>query len=217
MRVICPARRWLALPLVIGIAAGAAGLATPRAASGDAAGSATFLGAPGTKSPPHRLQGLEMFALGRDHRHRGTNVMSVRGPTGQITFSRPLFHEIVRHVNSKDPRKRAGYWLTWGHGYHGDAYWVNPSVVITLPPRTRAFYFYAEPEDPQSYSVTATTPGASSGPVKVRGLGGARFFGFVAKRGADLSTIEISSNDHYMGRRHPGGFAIGEFAIHGSS
>jgi hypothetical protein len=183
----------------------------------DPRGGVVFVGGPGTKAPPKRLHGVRMVAFRRDRRHRGTNVMSVEGPTGQITFSRPLFHEIVRRVASSDPRRRAGYWLTWGHGYRGDAYWVNPSVVIRLPAGTRAFSFYAEPEDPQSYSVTATSSDASSGPIKVRGFGGARFFGFVARGGAGLSRVEIRSSDRYISRRHPGGFAIGEFAIHGSN
>jgi hypothetical protein len=64
--------------------------------------------------------------------------------------------------------------------------------------------------------VTATAPHASSGPIRVRGVAGARFFGFVARGSAGLSTIEISSDDRYLSRRHPGGFAIGEFAISGS-
>jgi hypothetical protein len=214
---VCPAGRWVALPVAIAAVAWVGPVSAATGAPSNPSGSVMFEGGPGTKAPPKRLQGITMLAFKRDRRHRGTNVMSVRGPTGRIRFSRPVFHERVRRITSTDPRRRAGYWMTWGHGYHGDAYWVNPSVVITLPVGTRAFYFYAEPEDPQSYSVTARTPDATSGAVKVRGFGGARFFGFVARGGADLSTVEITSTDRYVGRRHPGGFAIGEFAIRGSS
>jgi hypothetical protein len=213
---VWPARRWLALCLVMGVFACSADVAGATAAPGNPTASVTFVRGPGTKAPPKRLHGIRMLTFKRDRRHRGTNVVSVKGPTGRISFSRPVFHEIVRHVAPRDPRKRVGYWRTWGHGYHSDAYWVNPAVVITLPAGTRAFYFYAEPEDPQLYEVTATTPDVTSGPVKVRGFGGARFFGFVARAGADLSTIEIRSNDRYLSRRHPGGFAIGEFAVNGS-
>jgi hypothetical protein len=177
-----------------------------------AAASVAFEGGPGTKAPPNRLHGARMFAFNRDHRHRGGKVTTVSGPTGQITFSHAVYHVVVKF--QKNPKNRVGYWLRWSHGYHGDVYYVYPSTTITLPPGTQAFYFYAEPEDANSYSVTASTPGATSGPVKVNGMGGAKFFGFVAKGGAELSTVEVASNDQYTSKQHPGGFAIGEFAIH---
>jgi hypothetical protein len=68
--------------------------------------------------------------------------------------------------------------------------------------------------------VTARTAGASSGPVRVSGSGGAKFFGFVASGGRELGSITVSSDDTLLGNpRHPrqyGGFAVSEFAIHGA-
>jgi hypothetical protein len=174
-----------------------------------AAGSVKFDGSPGTGAPPPKLDGAKMQKFKRDRRPRFKQVMSVTGPTGQITFSAGVFHLVVRNLNKK------GYWLTWSNGYRGDVYFAPPpSTTITLPAKTTAFYFYVEPNDPGTFSVTATASGTSSGAVKVRGAGGATFFGFVAKGGGHLTTIKVSSSDRYKSKKHPGGFAIGEFGIH---
>ena len=105
---------------------------------------------------------------------------------------------MVRNLNKK------GYWRTWSNGYRGDVYFAPPpSTTITLPAKTTAFYFYVEPNDPGTFSVTATASGTSSGAVKVRGAGGATFFGFVAKGGAHLTTIKVSSSDRSRARSTP--------------
>jgi len=174
-----------------------------------AAGSVKFDGSPGTSAPPSKLDGAKMTKFQRDHRPLFTAVTTVSGPTGQITFSGGVFHLVVRNLNKK------GYWRTWSNGYRGDVYFAPPpSTTMTLPAKTTAFYFYVEPNDPGMFSVTATASGTSSGAVKVRGHKGATFFGFVAKGGAHLTTIKVSSSDRYKSKKHPGGFAIGEFGIH---
>jgi hypothetical protein len=174
-----------------------------------AAGSVKFDGSPGTGAPPSKLDGAKMQKFKRDGRPRFKQVTNVSGPTGQITFSGGVFHLVVKNLNKK------GYWRTWSNDYHGDVYFAPPpSTTITLPAKTTAFYFYVEPNDPGGFTVTATASGTSSGAVKVRGAGGAKFFGFVAKSGAHLTTIKVSSSDRYKSKKRPGGFAIGEFGIH---
>ncbi len=177
-----------------------------------AAATVSFDGAPGRKAPPKRLGGMEMLKFGRDHRTFGRYVTTVNGPTGQLAFS-----EQVAHLRVKD-KKKVGYWRTWSNGYHGDVYWIAPpGATIDLPTGTTAFYFYAEPNDPGRYKVTATTLGASSGAVRVRGKGGAKFFGFIAKDGAVLTSVTVTSTDRAHPHRNPpdpGGFAVGEFGIH---
>jgi hypothetical protein len=174
-----------------------------------AAGSVRFDGSPGTGAPPSKVDGVKMQKFKRDQRPLFKQVSTVSGPTGQISFSHSVFHLVVKNQNKK------GYWRTWSNSYRGDVYYTSPpSTTITLPAGTTAFYLYVEPNDPGVFKVTATAGGKSSGPVKVRGAGGAKFFGFVAKGGAHLSSVKISSSDRYKNKNHPGGFALGEFGIH---
>jgi hypothetical protein len=180
-----------------------------------AAGSVRFDGSPGTKVPPTRLDGVTMTKFGTDHRRNQAVVNSVLGPGGRLRFDRKVLHFIV------GPKK--GQWMSWSNHYHGSVYAVYPRVTLELPARTDAFYFYAEPNDSvpghRSFSVTATTAGATSGPVRVRSTGGAKFFGFVAKGGATLTSIAVTSTDRQIRNKNGtykqfGGFAIGEFGIH---
>ena len=193
--------RWASLLTVAGVLA--------LAGAALAAGTVQFDGSAGTGAPPSKLGGAKMQAFEPDHRRRFTRVTTVSGPTGQISFSGPVIHLAIKNVNKR------GYWRTWSNGYRGDVYFAPPpSTTITLPANTTAFYFYVEPNDPGKFTVTATASGTGSGPVKVLGAGGATFFGFVAKGGAHLSTIKVSSSDRFRNKKHPGGFALGEFGIH---
>jgi hypothetical protein len=181
-----------------------------------AAGSVRFDGSPGTKVPPARLDGVRMTKFGTDHRPNHSYVTRVAGPTGTLEFDRQVLHFIV------GPKK--GQWMSWSNHYHGSVYAVYPTVTLELPPRTDAFYFYAEPNDSvpghRSFSVTASTAGATSGPLSVRSTGGAKFFGFVATGGETLSSITVRSTDRQIPGKKKGtykqygGFAIGEFGIH---
>jgi hypothetical protein len=180
------------------------------AGAATAAGTVVFDGTPGTKAPPARLGGVTMTKFARDNRPRNVYVTSVTAPTGRVTFGQQAAHYVVKKSN------KPGYWRSWSHHYHGDVYYFAGSAKLTLPARTTAFYFYAEPNDPGTFKVTARTRGATSGPLKVQGSGGATFFGFIAKGGANLRTITVTSTDRRSGKRLVGGFALGEFGIHGS-
>ena len=170
-----------------------------------AAGTVVFDGSAGTRKPPRWLQGKRMQQFARDRRKLGGNVTRVTGPTGAIIFDHPLSHG----------RARSAWWRTWSNRYRGDVYFTYRPVTIRLPAGTTAFYLYAEPNDGLWFDVTARTTGATSGRVRVNGLGGAKFFGFVAAGGATLTTITVSSSDTHNKKRHlAGGFAIGEFGIH---
>jgi hypothetical protein len=96
-----------------------------------------------------------MTPFGNDGRADGT-VSDVPDPAGTIGFSPSLSH-----------RQVPGSWATWSHGYTSDVYFTGgPQITITLPAGTKAFYFYAEPEQFAVFSVQATaqdgtTPGRS--------------------------------------------------------
>jgi hypothetical protein len=80
-------------------------------------------------------------------------------------------------------------------------------ITITLPPGTKAFYFYAEPEQFAVFSVQATAQdGTTSGPIPVQGEAGAQYFGFYGTGAATLASITVTTAD-------PSGFAVGEFGI----
>ncbi len=138
-----------------------------------------------------------MTAFPADTQPTGTTVGGAEGPTGAVNFSPSLDHETVGNG-----------WETWSNGYAGDVYAAgNQSITMTLPKLTKAFYFYAEPDQFETFSMVATTnDGATSGPIDVDGFSGARYFGFYATGSHDLKTITVTGAD-------PDGFAVGEFGI----
>jgi hypothetical protein len=93
-------------------------------------------------------------------------------------------------------------------GYTGDVYATGSgSIVLTLPPGTSAFYFYAEPVQYQVLTITATnSDGTTSGAVPVQGQGGAEYFGFYSTDSTPLTSITVTTAD-------PDGFAVGEFGV----
>ena len=101
-------------------------------------------------------------------------------------------------------------WATWSHGYTGDVYWTTGTQATdTLPPGTKAFYLYAEPNQFQLLSVEAVAQdGTTSGPVNVQGNSGAQYFGFYGTGDKTLASITVTTAD-------PTGFGIGEFGING--
>ncbi|MBV9447611.1 MAG: M23 family metallopeptidase [Streptosporangiaceae bacterium] len=187
--------------------------AAPAAALPSPAGSIGFVDGPGTSAPPATLGSASsmiysMLPFGRDSQAVGAQVSSVNGPaetlspagtrqTGTIGFSPSLEHCLV-----------GGCWLTWSNGYTGDVYDTgSQSITITLPAQANAFYFYAEPDQFMTFTMTATTSsGATSGPISVAGEAGAQYFGFYTTGAAPLKTITVTGSD-------PDGFAIGEFGI----
>jgi len=124
-------------------------------------------------------------------------VSGVDGPTGGVGFSPSLTHYTV-----------GGGWATWSNGYTGDVYATETqSVTLTLPDLTKAFYFYAEPDQFETFSMVATSDdGATSGPIAVDGFAGAQYFGFYATGSSSVKSITITGGD-------PDGFAVGEFGI----
>lgn len=194
--------RWRPRPMFHSLAAVATAVALATAgalvATGTPAAAADvgirYDGSPGTAAAPPTLGGYLMSPFATDTQPH-TSVNSVRGPTGDVTFTTPMYHGTV------------GYdWQTWSHGYRGDVYESSGNnETIVLPAGTRAFYFYAEPNPFQTIDVVAqTADGTTSGDVYVDGYAGARYYGFYATGSEPLSLITISSSTE---------FAIGEFGI----
>jgi hypothetical protein len=167
-----------------------------------------FNGAPGTGAPPSTLGGYPMTGFGLDTQDVGVGVSGVDDAAGSIDFSTSLKHDRIGNG-----------WATWSHGYTGDVYDTcftqpgptcdasDPSqVTITLPPGTKAFYFYAEPNNLTTFHVTATSDSTTSGSVDVVGSSGAKYFGFYGTANATIDTITVVADD-------PLGFAVGEFGI----
>ena len=162
-------------------------------------GEIVFDGSPGTAAPPSTLGPYTMTPFGLDPQGLNVNVSGVTGPAGTIAFAPALNHLRVGQG-----------WATWSHGYTGDVY-SNPGTqtTITLPPGTKAFYFYAEPNQFQLLSVEAVAQdGTTSGPINVQGDSGAQYFGFYGTGDATLASITVTTAD-------PTGFAVGEFGIDG--
>jgi hypothetical protein len=165
-----------------------------------APGSVVFSDAPGTSAPPSTLGPYSMTRFAPDTQAVGASVASVAGPTGTVGFSPSLEHCLTPNPD--------GCWQTWSNGYSGDVYATSTeSITITLPPSAKAFYFYAEPDEFMTFSMSATSDdGTTSGAIPVAGFSGAEYFGFYATGAAALKTITVSGED-------PDGFAIGEFGI----
>jgi hypothetical protein len=166
-------------------------------------GGIVFDGSPGTNAPPAFLGGIPMFKFVNDSRplfNSETTVSASNECPSAITFSTGLNH--VRIGNG---------WATWSHGYTGDVYTLFPgtTVTITLPPNTRAFYLYIEPNDFGAHSISAqANDGTNSGPIPVVGNSGARYYGFYTTgNNCMLTTITMNVDPAALG------FAIGEFGI----
>jgi hypothetical protein len=172
----------------------------PSVAATDA--SIVFDGSPGTAAPPANLGPFEMtdFPPGTDPSY--TVVNSVPSPLGgEVQFDHGME---VRWVPAT--------WATWSHGYSDDVYAdIDPGtqVVMTMPPNTYAFYFYAEPNAWAEFNITATaSDGTTSGPIAVTGLAGAQYFGFYSQvPGVTLTSIQVDVE------ADAGGYAVGEFGI----
>lgn len=185
----------VALVVALGLAAGPLYAADPEI---------HFDGSPGTAEPPATLGGYTMTAFANDTRALGIAVTTVPGPTGNLTFSKPLTHSKIDDG-----------WATWSHNYAGDTYDTSylegedeDFVTITLPGNTVAFYFYVEPASYGEFTVTATAQdGTTSGPVSVEGDAGATYFGFYGTDGAMIESVTITVDEGAYG------FAVGEFGI----
>ncbi len=159
-----------------------------------------FTDAPGTDSPPPFLGTYKVTAFDAPCTV-GDDYSEIAAPTGDISL-----------VPDTECEQIANGWETWSNGYTGDVYWQDSdiggvtSLVLTMPAGTRAFYFYAEPDEFETFDLQATANnGATSGPLEVYGEAGAQYFGFYANgKGENITKITISCDDD---------FAIGEFGI----
>lgn len=157
-----------------------------------------------TAAPPPTLGQYTMTPFGDDARPNGIDVGDVPSPLGgDVVFSQILGHTEVG----------APGWATWSHGYTGDVYYTydatDPNTVrLTLPYRTGAFYFYAEPNVFNIFSITAV---ANGGPVslmqQIQGNSGAKYFGVYTDDFSPIYYIDITAQNT------AGGFAVGEFGI----
>ena len=110
-----------------------------------------------------------------------------------------------------------GWWgstQAWGHGYTGPVFYAQERpVVLTLPPNTKAFYFYVQPDQGGTWNVTATTnSGTSSGavPVLSNPSGSANGFAFYSTAGEVITSVTITND----ATSYPG-MAVAEFGING--
>jgi hypothetical protein len=161
-----------------------------------------FDGSPGTGPPPATLGPCSMTAFGPDPQPLHTNVSSVAAPGGGfVTFSIPVSHQQVGNGWSTDPEGQ------WSSG-SADVYFVEgTSVTLTMPANTLAFYFYAEPNTFDTFTITATAQGGPSSGAQVNGDTGVQFFGFYTTSSSNpIVSIAISTTD-------PLGMGIGEFGI----
>ena len=150
----------------------------------------------GTAAPPGVLGPYTMTPFPLDP--QGSPVTSVASPLGgTVNFSASLTHYMVG----------AG-WATWSHGYTGDVYFSpqSPTVILTMPAGTGAFYLYAEPNPFAPYTISATAQDGTVVTQIVHGSAGAAGYGFYGTGGSQISSIQVD----YLGEM---GFAIGEFGI----
>jgi hypothetical protein len=133
----------------------------------------------GPDAPPTTMGGYEMIPFPPDP-STTTDVISVDGPTGEITFDHPMLHTHVGEL-----------WATWSHGYTGDVYRSNGTgfVTITLPPDTGAFIVYAEPGPFQLYTMMATADDGTVVSQPVHGDSGAAGFGLYATDGEVIQSV----------------------------
>jgi hypothetical protein len=194
---------WSRSKLAWATVACAAFLALPASAAAN--GNLHFVGEPGTAAPPATLGPYAMQEFGKDPTAEGTSETSLSGPTGAVSFSHALTHDIVGTT-----------WGSWSNGYTSDVYYMGetpPELTITLPAGTGAFYMYVEPDEGGPFTFTATAHDGiaadetSSPPISIAGSAGAKYLGFWASGSASVESITLTNP------AGADGFAIGELAI----
>lgn len=152
-----------------------------------------FTKGPGAGAPPAVLHGIPVTPFAADPRPTGVEVSDV----GPLTLSKPALH---LHVDES--------WESWSNAYYGDVY-LTSGLTITLPPRTSAFSFYAQPDRHRKVTIKAKTDDGTTAKVSVDGTdeeGDARYFGFYSTKPLTsfIKTVKISSSEP---------FAFGELGI----
>ena len=187
--------RWV-VAAVTGMALSTGALTGVPPAGAGVVGSVYFVGSPGTSAPPTRLGATDVTPMTTDDQREGP-VTDLSSTEGTVGFSTPM--DIYRVGDT---------WATWSHGYEGTVYApqeLGTTVTLTMPPGTRAFQFYAEPNSWDVFDITvAATDGSTKITRPVDGDGGARYFGFYSTGTALIRTITISSDEP---------FALGELAL----
>jgi hypothetical protein len=158
----------------------------------------------GTAAPPSVLGGFTMSPFAQ-------NVSNASGVTsvtsGGLTVG---FNQGVQQTSIGNG------WGTWSHGYTGSVWHTavssnKLSLTVSLPVGTKAFYFYAEPNDTQTtHDITLTYAGATGSPatLSIAGNAGAKFFGIYSTAGEDLTNFTVTALAPSLG------FAVGEFGIY---
>lgn len=193
--------------LTVAVLGGVGLVAAPAAEAG-----IVFDGSPGTSAPPATLGPYSMTPFAPDTRPYGNTVMTVPSPLFfPIGFYPSQIHSQVGNFTTVP---LADWWATWSNGYTGDVYWNNDQkLTIFLPPDTGAFYFYAEPYLPfgSTFTISATSQDAQSGPVSVATSAGAEYYGFYATGLDWVTSVTITSNCCSDGEENA--FGVGEFGI----
>jgi len=155
----------------------------------------------GTAAPPTSFPGHSLTAFDQTPQAAIVNSTDVTTIPGS-----PFPGDLTTNI-AVNKRAIGDGWATWSHGYTGVVYMVaGNTVIMTMPPGTGAFYFYAEPNSFAILDITASSDsGTTSGAIGVDGSGGANGFGFYASAGESISMITVTTTDSEM--------AIGEFGV----
>jgi len=175
---------------------------------------------PGASAPPATLGPYTMTSLPLNNSDPPPGSLSLTTVPSFGGYSL-LFNLGLEHRRA-DPSSPYTAWVpsvVWGHGHTGDAY-VTPNGVVTLfvtlPPGTRAFYFYLQPDPDWPNLITNVVfnlradgdSGTFTGSVTVDKTKGAGYVGFYES--APTNTLRQVRVDSAFR------FAIGEFGIAGS-
>jgi hypothetical protein len=127
------------------------------------------------------------------------------GPGGSVIGVTPASMKVTDGTGWNAPTSWPG-----GANVFFFSQWGVSTQTLTLPPNTKAIYFYVESNYySTSFDYTVTTDsGATSTPVVVAGNAGAHGFGFYSTAGENITSITVSGNG--LGG---GGFILGQFGI----
>lgn len=179
--------------VLVAVLLGLSIIGTSTSAEAKSSDDIRFTKGPGNGPPPATLHGIPVTAFAADPRPTGVKVSDI----GPLTLSKPAVH---LHVDES--------WESWSNAYYGDVY-LTSGVTITLPPRTAAFSFYAQPDRYRKVTIKAKTDGGTTAKVSVDGSdedGDAKYFGFYSTKPLTsfIKTVKISSSEP---------FAFGELGI----
>jgi hypothetical protein len=162
----------------------------------------------GTGAPPSTMGGYTLTPFNTAPQAAIADLTYVTTIPGS-----PIFGNLTTD-RSVQKRTVPSTWNNWSHGYTGPVFMTYDgayytSVVLSLPPFTGAFYFYAEGDNYATWHITATSnSGVTSGPVDVTTPGGARGFGFYTTEDDEyISSITVTVDAGALD------MALGEFGI----